>query len=140
MRISQNPDGDRTYRYLLSESEIQEFVEGLRMNHSAAVTQRLNATLLAITEIIQNRLDDSPNETPLLIIKKIAREYKNKQYQRLMQVIIDALEPGKERLSAAFFTITRVTEMLHSSSPDQSSPTKFYEEMMKEIKEQEGEK
>jgi hypothetical protein len=140
MRISQNPDGDRTYRYLLSESEIRDFVDGLRINHSAAITQKLNATLLAIIEMIQNKLDNNADETPLLVIKKIARESKSKQFQRLMKSIITALEPGKEKFSPAFLTITRVIDLLHSSLPEWSSPIQFYEEMLREIKEQEGEK
>jgi hypothetical protein len=56
-----------------------------------------------------------------------------------MQVIVSALESGKERFSPAFFTVTRVIELLHTSSPECLSPTEFYEEMLREIKEEEDE-
>jgi hypothetical protein len=140
MSIPQIPGGDRTYPYLLSEPQIQAFVDSLRINHSAAITQRLNATFLAIIEMIQNKLDNKPTEIHLLVIKKIARDYKNKQFQRLMKSIIAALEPGKEKLSPAFHTITRVMELVYAGLPEYMSAREFYKEMLKEIEEQEGEK
>jgi hypothetical protein len=136
MRISQNPGGNRTYPCLLSEGEIRDFVDGLRINHSSAITQRLNATFLAIIEMIQNKLDNKSNDTHLLVIKKIATEYKNKQYQRLMKAIVAALEPGKERFSSAFLTITRVMELVYAGLPEYLSARQFYEEMMSEVKEE----
>jgi hypothetical protein len=136
MRISQNPDGDRLYPYLLTESEIRDFVDGLRMNHSAAITQRLTATFIAIIAMIQNKLDNKPTETHLLVIKKIASEYKNKRYQRMMKVIVAALEPEKERLSSAFLTITRVMELVYAALPEYLSSRQLYEQMLKEVKEE----
>lgn len=57
-----------------------------------------------------------------------------------MKVIIDALEPEEGKFSAAFLTIARVMELVYAGLPEYLSARQFYEEMLKEIKEEEGEK
>jgi type II secretory pathway component PulF len=45
---------------------------------------------------MHSRLASEPDETRLLLIKKIAREDKNKRYRHMMDEIVAALGSGKE--------------------------------------------
>lgn len=145
MRIPQTPGGDRTDdsplspQYVMPESEIIAFVKGLRIQNASTVTLRLATIAIIIVQMMQSRLDGKSNKANLLLVKQIVQSYKNKRYLNFTDPIVATLEPDKERFDSALASIARALELLHGSSLLYSAAREFYEELMNEIKEQEGE-
>jgi len=123
--------------YLIPEKEIRALIGGLRINKSQAVTLRLSAAALAVVESMQNRIKSKSNEANVLLLRQMAEEYKNKQFQDLINAVIAAIEPGKDDYNVAFVTLARALEFVYGSLPVYSSAREFYEERMSRIGEPE---
>ncbi len=93
--------------YLIPESEIRKFIERLQINEINTVASRLQAVADLTSRSTDGRLATSCVQR----IKRTARESKNKQYQKLMQAIISAVEQGPAGIHAANQTANRAVEI-----------------------------
>jgi hypothetical protein len=128
-----NPQRKSPATYVVPEKEIRALIGGLRINKSYDVTVRLGAAALAVVQSMQNRIKSKSNEANILLLKQLAQEYKNKQFQELIDAVIAAIEPEKDDFNSAFLTLARALEFVYGSLPVYSAAREFYEEKMSDI-------
>lgn len=128
-----NPQRKSQDTYIVPEKEIRALIGGLRINKSYAVTLRLGAAALVVIESMQNRIKSKSNEANILLLRQLAQEYKNKQFQELINAVIAAIEPEKDDFNSAFMTLARALEFVYGSLPVYSAARKFYEERIDNI-------
>jgi hypothetical protein len=134
-----NPQPKSQATYLVPEKEIRALIGGLRINKSYDVTVRLGAATIAVVQSMQNRIKNKPNEANVLLLKQMAEEYKNKQFQDLINAVITAIEPDQEEFNSAFLTLARALEFVYGSLPVYSAAREFYDQQISSVGKANGE-
>ena len=125
---------------LVPESEIRAFVGNLRIRETQAVFARLLVVALAAVELLENRNQGKSDNALLMLIKRVAREDKDKRYRHIMDEIVASLSSDKEGeewmkgFGSAFMTLSRAMEYTSELLPDRETVIKMYEEKLEEVR------
>ena len=101
---------------------------------------RLMITVFAADEFMQSRVAGKPDETRLVLIKRAAREDKNKRYRNMMDEIVPVLGSGKEveewmkGFGSVCMTIGRAFESASKSLPDYTEVRSTYHQRLEQIR------
>lgn len=134
------PLEDRSVPCLVPESEIRAFVGNLRIHESQAVFARLLVVALAALELMQNRDQGKSDEVLLILMKRVAREDKDKRYRHMMDKIVASLSSDKEGeewmkgFESAFMTLSRAMQYTSELLPDRETVIRMYEEKLEEVR------
>jgi hypothetical protein len=129
----ENPQRKSQASYVVPEQDIRTMIGGLRIHKTHDVTLRLSAAALAVVESMQNHVSAKSNESIIHLLRQLTKEYKNKQYQDLMNAVIAAIESDKDTMNSAYLTLARALEFVNGSIAVHSSARQFYEERMSDI-------
>ena len=125
---------------LVPETEIRAFAENLRIRETQTVFARLFVVTLAALELMQNRNQGKSNNALLMLIKRVAREDKDKRYRHMMDEIVVSLSSDKQGeewmrgFESAFMTLSRAIEYINELLPAPETLLRMYIEKLEEVR------
>ena len=120
---------DQSHPFVISESEIRNYVEDLGIHDVSSV-----ATRFQLVADLTKRECDQLAQTDLQRIKRIAAEDSNRNYRRIMQAIIIALGEGKRGIESAHLTANVAVQMIFRWSPEYFSALNGFREELRKRK------
>jgi hypothetical protein len=142
MSISENNSSKKKLellgkRYLgeavVIESEIYDFIRTLQVGEWENFAACMQVVVDTTSTLIENGAVEI-DESNLRSIKQVARESKDKSYQKIMGAIIAAIEQGGEGIKSARKTAAMAVDMVFIWTPDYFSALKQYENKLREIR------
>ena len=118
-------------RYVVPESAIREFVQGLGIFDIEEAATRLQAVADATSQILEHRIEQL-RPADMRLIMRIAAESRTGRYRRIMKAIIASVAQGPEGIKAAHLTANRAVELTFRWTPDYISAFKQFKNKLRE--------
>ncbi|HJQ70782.1 MAG TPA: hypothetical protein VKA70_17540 [Blastocatellia bacterium] len=134
MSISENNSSKKKLellgaRYLgeavVSESEIHDFIRSLQVGDWESFAARMQVIVDATSEPTEQEAGEI-DENSLRLIKRVARESKDKSYEQIMGAIIAAIGQGAEGIKSAHKTAAIAVDQVFIWTPDYFYALKQY--------------
>ncbi len=134
MSISENNSSKKKLellgaRYLgraaVSESEIHDFIRSLQVGDWESFAARMQVIVDATSASTEQEAGEI-DESNLRLIKRVARESKDKSYKQIMGAIIAAIEQGSEGIKSAHKTAAMAVDHVFIWTPDYFYALKQY--------------
>jgi hypothetical protein len=112
-------------RYVISESELRNYVGSLSIMDISAAAARLQIVADLTSGAFEERIDNLGN-SDIALIKQIADEDTSAQYQQLMNAIITGVAQGRHGINSAHLTASRVVELAFRCTREYFSALHYY--------------
>ena len=120
----------RNARYVVPENEIRGFIESIGVRDIGTVSARFQA-IADLTEIALDSGISQLEGSVLQHIKDITHESADKQYRRMMRLIIELLGKGPDGIDAAHTIASRGVQLAFRWTPDYYAALDLYKEKLR---------
>ncbi len=119
--------------YVAAEKEIRKLIEKLSIDQITPVAARMQVVADATVLPIEGKI----TESNLILIKRIARESRDRQYQKIMQAIIAAVQQGPAGIRAAHKTARRAVDIAFSWTYTYLTALGEYKDSLRQVRQEE---
>ena len=126
---SKSTKDKKGHPFVVSESEIRDYVENLGIHDVGAVAARFQ-TVADLTKDAVDQLD----QVVLQQIRRLAGEDSNKHYRRIMEAIIVSAGQGSRGVNTAHLTASVAVQMIFRWSPEYFSALNGYRDGLRRRK------
>jgi len=122
-------------KYVVDETAIGDFIGSLSIYEIDKAAALLQA-VADLTGVMLNNPVDEISQSQMQIIKRLANESNNKQYQQIMKAMTDAFKQGRVGIKAGHQTAARAVELAFRWTLEYFAAFDLYREKLRRMSEE----